>query len=66
MNGNLKNPNEIFKMNESKTMSRIFQFENLLHFLTIIFHIFVLLPSTSNYLLISGKIKNWFQKLIKI
>lgn len=47
----VKNPNNVWDMSSSMSliMKRVFHFENLMNFLTIILHIFVLFPVITTY-----------------
>lgn len=63
----LSNPNNAWDMSKSVAQinNRVFQYQNLLHYVTVLLHLLVLLPLSSTYLLTSNNRKRWLSYILE-
>lgn len=63
--GIVTNPNGAWDITATKTMRQVFQFENLLHFITVMLHMVVLFPLTTSFLLTQGGKRRWIRFIVE-
>lgn len=64
--GQITNPNNAWDMskNVAPINKRVFQYQNFLHYITILLHLLVLLPLSSTLLMTNGSRKRWIQFIL--